>query len=317
MQLLLLHLDDALELQPAFIRSCLNAGAREIQAENDGRTIRLWGKQDDLGAFGTKLSRKMLRGRKDAHLCFMGSGDFHHVTALLLDVALQKDEKAATVIHFDNHPDWVHFSGGVHCGSWINCALQNARVNKVITVGVCSGDLRRPEWKGANLSLLSKGALELYPYDHPPSKVKKEYGFGSSYRQDSGSLWWTTIAAMGEQNFIDYLLSRIETDAVYLTIDKDVMVRDDAITNWDQGSMRLPYLLSLITEISKRHRIIGADVTGDYSIPAYSGGLWTVFAKHAEILIDQPRRPADSHHTTNINSAANHALLEVLAQAMT
>lgn len=313
MQLLLLHLDDALELQRPFIGACLNAGAREIHAENDGRAIRLWGNRNDFEAFGTKLSRQMLQGRKDAHLCFMGSGDFHHVTALLLDVALQKDDRTVTVIHVDNHPDWVHFSGGVHCGSWINSALQHSRVNKVITLGVCSSDLQRPEWKGANLLPLSNGTLELYPYDHPPSRVTKDYGAGPSHLQHANDLRWKTIAATGEQNFIDHLLSRIKTDAVYLTIDKDVLVRDDAITNWDQGGMRLPYLLSLISTISKHHRIIGADVTGDYSIPAYSGALWTVFAKYAEILIDQPRKLRDLDQATGINSATNHALLETLA----
>jgi hypothetical protein len=316
MQLLLLHLDDALELQPDFARACLNAGASEIQAEDDGRAIRLWGKDDSLNALAGRLAHTMLRGRKDPHLCFMGSGDFHHVSALLLEVALAKDDKPVTVIHFDNHPDWVHFKGGMHCGSWVNRAARNRLVNKVITVGVCSSDLRKPEGKGANLSLLSSGDLELFPYDHPPSKVKKDYGSGASYRQDAGSLCWNTIRAIGEQNFIDRLLSRIETDAVYLTIDKDVLVADDAITNWDQGNMRLPYLLSLVTEIGARHRIVGADVTGDYSTPAYAGNLWTKVAKHAEILVDQPRRPSDLHLVTNTNSAANHTLLAVLAEAM-
>ncbi|OBZ94923.1 arginase [Pararhizobium polonicum] len=316
MQLLLLHLDDALELQPDFTRACLNAGAGEIQAEEDGRAIRLWGKQKSLNTVADRLARAMLRGRKDAHLCFMGSGDFHHVTALLLEVALAKDEKPVTVIHFDNHPDWVHFNGGMHCGSWVNRAVRNPLVHKVITVGVCSSDLHKPEWKGANLSLLSSGDLELFPYDHPPSRVKKQYGSGASYRQDTGALWWNTISAIGEQNFIDRLLSRIETDAVYLTIDKDVLALDDAVTNWDQGRMRLPYLLSLITEIGTRHRIVGADVTGDYSTPAYAGTLWMQVAKRAEILMDQPGRPSDLRLATNINSAANHTLLAVLSEIM-
>lgn len=238
------------------------------------------------------------------------------MTSLLLEAALQNEEKPATVIHFDNHPDWVHFNGGVHCGSWVNRAAQNAHVDKVITVGVCSSDLRRPEWKGANLSLLSQGVLELYPYDHPPSRVKKDYGSGSSHSQLSNAIGWKTIVSAGEENFIGFLLSRIKTDNVYLTIDKDVLVRDDAVTNWDQGSMRLPYLLSLIAAISERHRIIGADVIGDYSVPAHAGGAWTVVSKYVETLIDQPRRSPDPHSATSINSAVNHRLLEALSEAM-
>jgi hypothetical protein len=315
MQLLLLHLDDALELQPDFIRSCLKAGAREFAA-NDGPAIRLWCRQHDLEAFATRLSRQMPRRRQDARLCFMGSGDFHHVTSLLLEDALRNEEQPATVIHFDNHPDWVRFAGGVHCGSWVNRAAQHAQVDKVITVGVCSNDLCRPEWKGANLSLLSSSALELYPYDHAPSRVKKDYGSGSCYRQADGFIEWSTIASSGEQNFIGYLLSRILTDNVYLTIDKDVFARDDAVTNWDQGSMRLPYLLSMIAAIGHLHHIIGADVTGDYSRPIYGGSTWTVISKRAEILIDQPHGSPDARNAIRINSAVNHRLLEALSEVM-
>jgi hypothetical protein len=246
----------------------------------------------------------------------MGSGDFHHVTSLLLDVALRNEEKPATVIHFDNHPDWVHFAGGMHCGSWVNRAAQHAKVDKVITVGVCSSDLNWPEWKHANLSLLGSGALELYPYDHAPSRVRKEYRSGPSYTQTAGSLKWNTIASSGEQDFIGYLLSRIKTDNVYLTIDKDVFARDDAVTNWDQGRMRLPYLLSVIAAIGRLHRIVGADVIGDYSLPVYAGGLWTILSKRAEILIDQPHRWTDPANATRLNSAINHRLLEALSEVM-
>lgn len=316
MQLLLLHLDDALVLQPDFIRSCLKAGAREIEANGDGAAIRLWSREGELEAFAGRLSAQMPRGRHDARLTFMGSGDFHHVTSLLLEDALSSEEEPATVIHFDNHPDWVRFAGGVHCGSWINRAAEHAQVDKVITVGVCSDDLTRPERKGANLSLLSTGALELYPYDHAPSRVRKDYGAGPSYRQAAGFIEWRTIVSCGEENFVGYLLSRIRTDNVYLTIDKDVFAREEAVTNWDQGSMRLPYLLSMLAAIGHLHRIIGADVIGDYSRPVYAGSPWTVIAKRAEVLIDQPLRSPEPRDAVRINSAANHRLLQALAEVM-
>ncbi len=316
MQLLLLHLDDALELQPDFVRACMRTGARQIHAEDHGLMVRLWGHQTAIDALDGCLSRQMVGDQKQPHLCFMGSGDFHHVSALLVAAALENNPGPATLIHFDNHPDWVHFGNGMHCGSWINRALQHPGLEKIVTIGVCSDDLTNPERKGANLSLLQQGQLELYPYSHAPSRVRKNYGSGASYEQKNGVLSWKTISEIGEDNFIGQLLSRIKTEAVYLTIDKDVLVHDDAITNWDQGRMRLPYVLSLITEISKRHRIIGADVTGDYSTPSYAGNLWTRFTKRAEIFVDQPHTTPDPVLTTNINSAANHALLEVLSEAM-
>ncbi|NTE54625.1 arginase [Agrobacterium tumefaciens] len=316
MQLLLLHLDDALELQPDFVRACTLAGACHHVDKSSGKAIRLWGRQKMLAELGRDIARSLPPRSKGPQLAFIGSGDFHHVTALLLDAALERYPVSTTLVHFDNHPDWVNFEGGMHCGSWINSALSNANVAKVVTIGVCSSDLRNPERKGANLSWLRQGKLELYPYEHPPSRVKADYGNGASYRQDRGALHWNSISEIGEDNFIDRILSRISTEAVYFTIDKDVLAVDDAVTNWDQGRMRLPYLMALISEIGSRHHVIGADVIGDYSAPHYTGGLTTRLLKQAEIFIDQPRLRQAADVVRNINSAANHALLEVLAETM-
>ena len=316
MQLLLLHLDDALELQPDFVRACTLAGACHHVDKRGGSAIRLWGRQKMLSDLGRDISRSLPSRGRGPQLAFMGSGDFHHVTALLLDTALERRPVSTTLVHFDNHPDWVNFEGGMHCGSWINSALSNPKIDKVITVGVCSSDLRNPERKGANLRWLREGKLELYPYEHPPSRVSAEYGSGASYRQDGRTLYWNSISEIGEENFIDLILSRIGTEAVYFTIDKDVLAADDAVTNWDQGRMRLPYLMALISEIGSRHRVVGADVIGDYSAPSYAGGLKTRLLKQAEIFIDQPRLRQAADAVRNINSAANHALLEVLAESM-
>ena len=316
MRLTLLHVDDALESQPDFICACKNADAELIWVTQEASAIRLWGRPQKLDDFREALVKQLTSDQAEPRLTFMGSGDFHHITTFLVAFALENQTAPITLIHFDNHPDWVKFENGMHCGSWINRALEFRKIGKIITLGACSRDLKRPEWKGANLTLLSRGLLELYPYDHAPSRVKRDYHSGASFEHKSGALHWKTIRRMGEQNFIEYLLSRIKTKSVYLTIDKDVLAREDAITNWDQGSMRMPYLLSLVIEIGKRHAVIGADVTGDYSTPRYSGNLWTRLCKHAEILIDQPRGKPNHAHAVNINSAANHAILEVLSEVM-
>jgi arginase family enzyme len=316
MQLCLLHLDDALKAQPAFMATCERDGARQIEAQQLGSTVRLWGKQPQLDRLQSLLNTHGETLKDEPQLCFMGSGDFHHITALLLETRLEKTPGPVTVLHFDNHPDWVHYNGGMHCGSWVNRAAAHPKIAKVITIGVCSKDLRNPDWKGANLTLLSQGLLELFPYTHAPSRVRHDYGAGASYQQKENHLHWQTIADMGEQAFINMLLPRIQTKEVYLTIDKDVLDRADAETNWDQGQMRLPFLLQLLREIGRRHSIIGADVNGDYSTPHYTGDAWTRLRKHAEIMIDQPRPAPSRPHAAALNSATNHALLEVLSEVM-
>lgn len=318
MRLRLLHLDDALELQPAFLSRCREAGAAEIRAEPEGALVRLWGRPAELDALKAKLAEGFARsgGRTGAPLTFLGSGDFHHVTALMLELVLEEAREPVTVLHFDNHPDWVHFGNGMHCGSWVNRALAHPLVDKVVTVGVCSSDLSLPEWKGANLAALQAGRLELFAHDHPPSRVRKAYGEGAGHRQEGRYIRWHTIAECGEGDFVARLLRRIRTEAVYVTVDKDVLERGAAVTNWDQGRMTLAYLLMLLRAVGARHRIAGADVTGDYSRPVYAGSLFRRMAKWAEILLDQPARPKDATGTAALNAAVNRTLLDAFAEMM-
>ncbi|MBA8820029.1 arginase [Ochrobactrum sp. P6BS-III] len=316
MQLHLLHLDDALELQSDFMRTCRDAGASEIMAKAEGDLLRLWARPDELTKLKKQLSDAFSKRAGEASLFFMGSGDFHHITSLLLELALEQSRQPITLIHFDNHPDWVHFKNGVHCGSWVNRAAANPLVKKIITLGVCSSDLNLPEWKGANLSLLRDERLELYPYDHAPSRVWCSYGAGASHSHRRGYIDWRTIADCGEADFVSRLISRIGTEAVYITIDKDVLARDEAVTNWDQGQMRLPFLLEALRVISGRHRIVGADVIGDYSRPIYRGPFTRRIVKNIEVMLDQPAGPDAMEHTIAVNSALNHQLLHALSGMM-
>ena len=59
---------------------------------------------------------------------------------------------------------------------------------------------------------------------------------------------------------------REKADAVYISIDKDVLSREYARTDWDQGDMTLGQLFAAIKDISLKHRIIGIDVCGELSL---------------------------------------------------
>ena len=298
MRTCLLHTDEALLGQPEFLRAAEAVGARQVEARRAGAEVRLWGRDAALRGFADAVL-PALRGAGGPRLTFMGSGDFHHLTGLLLEAALEEHDAPVTVIHFDNHPDWVRFAGGMHCGSWVNRALALPQVEKVITLGVCSNDLRFPAWKGAELTHLQRGRLELYPY-----------------ARTGGRLQLSTIRGIGEDAFVEHLRTRITTPAVYLTVDKDVLCRDEALTNWDQGMMRLPYLLALIRAAAAGRRVIGADVTGDYARPHYTGSVGTRWAKYAEICLDQPWSAPDPVRAAAVNAAGNVALLEVLSEVM-
>lgn len=52
-------------------------------------------------------------------------------------------------------------------------------------------------------------------------------------------------------------------EPVYISVDKDVLNTDSAVTNWDHGSMSLASLESLLSIIIRSENIIGIDVCGE------------------------------------------------------
>lgn len=223
-------------------------------------------------------------------LVFSGSGDFHHVTPILLERAIRAaGSPPVTLLHFDNHPDWVTFGDGAHCGSWVGQAARLPQVVKVLTVGVCSRDLEKSKTE-ADLSAIKSDRLELYPYRAPRGAQVLSLGGRE----------WSSVEAMGEAAFADFLPGRISTTAVYVTIDKDVLHPADAGTNWDQGLTTLAYLKTLLGKVARDHDLIGADVVGDWSRPVYGGGLVAAALKRGEALLDQPwRSPAPERREAN------------------
>ncbi len=84
---------------------------------------------------------------------------------------------------------------------------------------------------------------------------------------------------------------------LYISVDKDVFSREEAITNWDQGTAKLVTALNIIRLAAERRRIIGMDVCGENPQEAgrdqlEGGGL-------------------------NLNDRANRALAEVYLKACT
>jgi hypothetical protein len=294
-----LNLDNALDSQPVL----RDQGGLTVEAQDLGPALRLWSRPPALASLAARL-RDAAPAGAGPDLVFAGSGDFHHVSPLLIERAIAaSDAGPVTVVHFDNHPDWVRFENGLHCGSWVGRAARLPGVAKVITVGVCSGDIDRPETKQADLRLVAEGRVELYPYRAPDGGPILRIGDRS----------WPSMVAMGQDGFLNLLASRIETDAVYVTIDKDVLCDDDAVTNWDQGRLRLDGLERLVRAVAERARLIGADVVGDWSPPRYGPDLLSNLLKRGEAFLDQPRGRAPGD-LSRINEATNLRLLSLFSE---
>ncbi|MGA8941612.1 MAG: arginase family protein [Thermoactinomyces sp.] len=70
----------------------------------------------------------------------------------------------------------------------------------------------------------------------------------------------------------DNLVSSIPTRDIYISIDKDVLDRTYAVTNWDQGKMKLPELLAALKKLIRQKNILGMDICGE--LPVSPSEIW-------------------------------------------
>jgi len=304
LRLRVIDLDGSLAAQQP-LRQRIDAGtAIRIDAADLAGRLRIVASRSALQGLASRLQSA---AGGEATVTFYGSGDFHHLTAGLV-AAL---DEPLTIVHFDNHPDWVRFPATVNCGAWVNRALELPHVRKVVTIGPCSDDLVRPEWQFANLNAVRDGRIVLYPWRHPPSRVWGRYGRTRCYRQEGNHLHWRNLADESWADFLDELIEAIPTRSIWLTIDKDVLGRTDAVTNWDQGSLPLGHLLAAVERLAEERRIAGVDVCGDWSEPRFADPFRATLA-----YFDHPPRFRPLADDLAINARVNAELLDCFARVL-
>lgn len=243
-----------------------------------GPALRLWSRSRTIEAARARLAQT---GDPQPSITFLGSGDYHHLAALLIE----RVREPVSILHLDNHPDWVRLAPRWHCGSWVNRVLELPTVQRVVTAGPCSDDLVNPARKGGNLTALDTGKLALFPWQHAPSCVRRRIAAGPGHAWRDGALHWRNLAERQLADACAEVIAALPTEAVWITLDQDVLPEAEALTNWDQGRMPLNAVLALIEAVGARKRILGADVCGEYSPPAHRN-----LFKRIESRMDQPRR---------------------------
>ncbi|MEO7148593.1 MAG: hypothetical protein ABIY40_01425 [Rhodanobacteraceae bacterium] len=281
------------------------ASVVNVELRDLGPALRLWSRRKTIGAARVRIATA---GDPRPSVTFMGSGDFHHLAALLIERA----NEPVTVLHIDNHPDWVRLAPRWHCGSWINQVLRLPQVQRVVTAGPCSDDLVNPARKGGNLAALDTGKLVLFPWQHAPSRVRGRIADGPGHTWRDGALHWRNLAERQSGEAARAILQAIPAEAVWITLDKDVLPESEALTNWDQGRMPLSAVLELIGAVGAVKRVIGADVCGEYSRPAHAN-----LFKRAEARLDQPRHATIDAVRFARNAEVNRALAAALFAACT
>lgn len=196
------------------------------------------------------LQNKVMAQLPEAYGCvFMGSGDYHHVTQMLLQQLPQAQD--IQLIVCDNHPDNMRYPFGIHCGSWVNWASRLPQVKQIHVIGICSGDIGlKHAWEN-NLSPFIRQKLHYW-----------SIGVNANWLSVIGRGQYSHVFANADALMQAFLASMSDLP-VYLSIDKDVLSTEVVKTNWDQGQFMDTHLFDLIEAC--RGQLIGCDVTGDIS----------------------------------------------------
>ena len=159
---------------------------------------------------------------------FLDSGNYHYLSKFWLE----KIQEPFSLLVFDNHTDMQEaaFFGLLSCGSWAGEVLDTHELlSHICVAGPGLKDFR--EYKGQAWAKLTRICRE-------------------------------ELSDGGEEILREFL----ETDPdlpLYISIDKDVLRKEEARTNWDQGELALDQLLKLLELIFEKRKVIGADICGE------------------------------------------------------
>lgn len=168
-----------------------------------------------------------LRRRRNRGITLLGRGNYHYVSYLLL----AEIKRPFTLVLFDHHhdmmlaPDVEHIS----CGSWVHQALKHLpNLRKVLLLGV---------------SREAAASIPAHCASRTVAISEEELRRGISERM---------------------IMESIDTDLIYMSIDKDVLAETEVMTDWDQGTLTIRELVAYLDAVSRRGKIAGADICGEY-----------------------------------------------------
>lgn len=300
----ILNFDNSLLQQPRFIERFDPA---VIDCTQLGPSCRLWADEQNAARI-----RAILVPEFRHCVTLTGSGDFHHVTSLLLE----QFTEPLSVIVFDCHPDWDILPPRRGCGSWVSAALRQQSVEKMLLLGIASDDLGGLALHCGNLQALGGDRVEVYPWAQRLSRVFFRHvpdnrSIRTQKRGPLTTIFWQNLAQKDSEAFARSLAERLSGRSVYISIDKDCLQPAHALTNWEAGCLGLDELLRMLRVFKKNLDIVGADITGDYSPQVFS----TAFKRWCA-RFDHPRqwtaKNCNEAHIAQINEQTNLHILECL-----
>jgi arginase family enzyme len=245
-------------------------GAETVHLGDRQEAVRFGCRKAILDRLGGDIAAA-LEPRPD--VVFMGSGDYHHVSYLLIE-RLRVLGARIQIVVFDNHPDNMRYPFGIHCGSWVWHVSRLPFVECIHVVGITSVDVEARNLWGNYLAPLYNGKVRYFCVNRDLGMMRR---IGIRHCRSFSS----TAGMLDELSNV----LKSSPEPVYLSIDKDVLAPDVVQTNWDQGVMRLDELMAAIRML--RGRIVSSDVVGDVSLYRYRSR----FKRFLTSLEHQPEIP--------------------------
>lgn len=236
-------------------------GSVSMREDADSLDLREWEEGCRyFSGFGTmaRLEGVIREEIKSRSIFLIGSGDFHHISYLLIKQIPQKDIQ---VVVFDNHTDNMFFPAGIHCGSWVYHTSRLPNVAGIAVFGIASGDISGLDLIQNRFSVIRSGKVKYYCLT-PVSGLARLLG-------DTG----IEDIRISEEDIPGVLKRHLQDSdgPVYLSIDKDVLRKEVVATGWDQGLMTEAGLLESVAMIAPS--VIAADIAGDISSYSYRNPL--------------------------------------------
>ncbi len=159
---------------------------------------------------------------------YIDEGNYHYLSYF----TTKQVNEPFTLVVLDHHTDMKPslFGDILSCGSWIKHVLDNnSNLNKVILIGVA---------------------------DELLNTIEEKY-------LDRVVIFPESIAAGSSMEWLGQMAEKVNAP-VYLSIDKDAFSREEVITDWDQGTMRLKQLEAIYETIAEKTHILAVDICGEY-----------------------------------------------------
>ena len=234
-----LNLDDAIDA----------LGFESLDLRRWGPILRYHGTRKAVDEFWREIELKLTA------FTLYGSGDFHYLAGVLL----RKVTEPVTLISFDNHPDWDIRPPYWACGGWVNRALEMPNVLQASIWGCGNFELRFPSRLFANHRALKSGKLQVNAWaERQPAAVATRF---NCMTRDN---WRTRFESFAKS---------LESQRAYVTVDLDCLADSEIITNWENGLFTIGDISWALDTLHTHTKVIGGDMCGAYSIPAYARWL--------------------------------------------